>query len=67
VLHHALPINIEMETTDVNHVIQHAKHALLLISVPHVPNQEVNQLMEFAIHAFIHAPLVQLMNHAHLA
>ena len=52
---------------DVSHVIQHVKHVLVLISVHHVPNQEVNQLTEFAIHVFIHVPLVQLMKHVHHA
>jgi hypothetical protein len=67
VLHHALPINIEMEIMDVDHVIQHAEHVLLLISVHHVLNQEVNQLTEFATHVFIHVLLVQLMKHVHHA
>lgn len=67
VLPHALITNSEMETTDVNHAIQAARLAQLLTSVPHVPNQEVNQSTVSATHVFIHAQIVPPSNHVPLA
>lgn len=57
--------NTEMEATDVNHVIHHAKPALHQTSVLHAHNREVNQSTESVIHVFTHVPLAQHMKPVH--